>query len=160
MSLKAGVRARVFLAAFLLNASSLAAQTGPVSPLDTAETALVRALALPDRDAFRELLAPDAAFSFPVEARGPEAITEKWLPFLLDPAVTLSFTIDTSTTADSGETGQTAGTLAIYGRTNKGMRMTPAGSFSIVWRMVEGQWKIATLSGASQVENKARAARR
>ena len=145
------VIARVFLAALLLNASSLVAQTRPVvPPLEAAERALVTALALPDLDAFRQLLAPDAVFFFPVEARGPEAITEKWLPFLLDPALTLALAIDTSTTTESGELGQTAGTFAIYGRTNKGMRTTPAGSFSIVWRVVEGRWKIGTLSGAGK----------
>lgn len=143
--------ARVFLAACFLNASPLAAQTTPmVPPLQTAEVALVRALALPDRDAFRQLLASDAVFYFPVESRGPEAIVGKWLPFLLDPALTLALTIDSSTTAESGEMGQTAGTFAVNGRTNKGMQTTPAGSFSIVWRVVDGRWKIATLGGAGK----------
>jgi hypothetical protein len=89
-------------------------------------------------------------FFFPAEARGPEAIVEKWLPFLVDPALTLALTIDSSTTAPSGEMGQTTATFAIYGRTNKGMRTTPAGSVSIVWRVVDGRWMIATLSGAGK----------
>jgi hypothetical protein len=143
------VIARFFLVAVLLNTSVVAAQTGPPpEPLDAAETALVRALALPDRDAFRQLLSPDAVFLFPAEARGPEAIIEKWLPFLIDPAVTLALTIETSATAESGEMGHTAGTFAINGRTTHGIRTTPAGSFSIDWRVVEGRWKIASLSGA------------
>ena len=141
----------LFVAAVLLNASSLAAQPRPASPpLAAAEGALIQALALPDRDAFRQLLAPDAVFYLPVETHGPDAITEKWLPFLLDPALTLVLTIETSTTAESGEMGQTTGMFAIYGRTNKGMRTTPAGTFSIVWRRVEGSWKIGTLSGAGK----------
>ena len=143
--------ARVLLAALFLNASSLAAQTRPaVPPLKAAEGALVAALAAADQNAFRRLLGPDTVFYFPVEARGPEAIVAKWLPFLLDPALTLVLTIDTSTTAESGEMGQSTATFAIKGRTNKGVQTTPAGSFSIVWRVVEGQWKIATLGGAGK----------
>lgn len=150
-SREADVIGRTVLAVFLMSASSVAAQTSAqVSTLQSAERALVTALAMPDRDAFRQLLAPDAVFYFPVEARGPEAITEKWLPFLLDPALTLVLTIDASTTAHSGDMGQTTATFAIKGRTNKGMQTTPAGSFSIVWRAVEGRWKIATLSGAGK----------
>jgi ketosteroid isomerase-like protein len=142
---------RVFLVAFLLNSSSVNGQTAAAgSTLQAAERGLVTALALPDRNAFREFLAPDTVFYFPVEARGPEAITEKWLPFLLDPALTLVVTIDSSTTAQSGEMGQTAATFAIKGRTNKGMQTTPAGRFSIVWRAVAGRWKIATLSGTGK----------
>lgn len=146
------VIARVFLAALLLNTAIVEAQTTlrDVPPLADAETALVRALAAPDREAFKQLLAPDAMFLFPVEARGPEAIIEKWLPFLLDPSLTLALAIETSTTAKSGELGQTAATFAINGRTNKGMRTTPAGTFSIAWRLADGQWKIATLSGAGK----------
>ena len=141
----------LFVAAMLLNASSLAAQDRPASPpLTAAEGALVRALALADRDAFRQLLAPDAVSYFPAEAHGPDAITEKWLPFLLDPALTLVLTIETSTTAESGEMGQTIGTFSIHGRTTKGMSTTPAGAFSIAWRRIEGSWKIGTLSSAGK----------
>jgi hypothetical protein len=93
-------------------------------------------------------------FFFPVEARGPDAIIEKWLPFLLDPAVTLALMIDSSTTAQSGEMGQTTAAFAINGRTNHGMRTTPVGTFSIAWRLVGGQWKIATVSGAEKGRSK------
>jgi ketosteroid isomerase-like protein len=151
MGVEVTMTARVFLAALLLNTLPLAGQTRPAAPpLEAAEAAFVKALAVPDRDVFRQLLAPDTVFFFPVEARGPEAIVEKWLPFLLDPALTLALAIDTSTTAQSGEIGQTVATFAIKGRTNAGMRTTPAGSFSIAWRLVDGQWKIRTLSGAGK----------
>lgn len=141
----------LFVAAMLVNASPLAAQSRPLSPpLTAAEAALVQALALADRDAFRQLLAPDAVSYFPAEAHGPDAITEKWRPFLLDPALTLMVTIETSTTAESGEMGQTTGTFAVRGRTNKGMSTTPAGAFSIEWRRIEGSWKIGTLSDAGK----------
>ena len=143
--------ARAFLAALLLNSSTVAAQTPPAPPpLETAERALVQALSLPDRESFRQLLAPDAVFFLPVEAHGPDAITGKWLPFLRDPALTMGLTIETSTTATSGEIGQTSGTFAINGRTNIGMRITPGGTFSIVWHLAEGSWKIHTLSGAGK----------
>lgn len=142
--------ARVFLLVFVLTASSVNAQTPRASTLESAERALVTVLARPDRDAFRQLLAPDAVFYFPAEARGHEAILASWLPFLLDPALTLVLTIDSSTTADAGDMGQSGARFAIKGRTNKGMETTPAGSFSIVWRVVDGRWKISTLSGAGK----------
>jgi hypothetical protein len=145
------VTARAFLAALLLNSSTVAAQTPPAPPpLEAAERALVQALSLPDRESFRQLLAPDAVFFLPAEAHGPDAITGKWLPFLLDPALTMVLTIETSTTARSGEVGQTSGTFAINGRTNIGVRTTPGGSFSIVWHLVEGRWKIHTLRGGGK----------
>jgi hypothetical protein len=140
------VIARAFLVALLLTPWPLAAQTTSAPPLQTAERALVNALMIPDRDAFRQLIAPDAVFSIPAEARGPDDIVEKWLPFLLNRDVTLALTIETSTTAESGNSGQTSGTLAIYGRSTHGMSMTPAGSFSIAWRLVDGEWRIEALT--------------
>ncbi|RPI57186.1 MAG: DUF4440 domain-containing protein [Acidobacteria bacterium] len=139
--------ARVFMAALLLHSSPLAAQTAtPPPPLDAAERALVSALMLPDREAFRQLLAADAVFDVPVEVRGPDAIVQKWLPFLASPEVRMAPIIETSTTAETGKTGETSGTFAVYGRTTKGMTMTSVGAFSITWRLVEGRWKIERLS--------------
>jgi len=149
------VIARAFLATLLLNSATMAAQTTPAPPpLELAERALVQALSLPDRDAFRQLLAPDAVFFLPVDAYGPDAITGKWLPFLLDPALTMVLTIDSSTTATAGKVGLTSGTFAIHGRTNLGVRTTPGGTFSIVWHLVEDRWKIQTLSGAGRGEKR------
>ncbi len=143
--------ARLFITALLLlNASTLAAQPAAAPPLQSAERALISALAAPDRDAFRHLLASDAIFFLPVEAHGPDAILDKWSPFLFSRELTLVLTIATSSTADSGEMGQTSGTFGIYGRTSKGMTTTPVGAFSIAWRLVDGQWKIGTLSGGSK----------
>jgi len=153
------VSVRAFMTAVLiLQASSMAAQTAPAPPLGTAERALVNALMLPDRDAFRQLLAADAVVSLPVEAHGPDAIVEKWQPFLQSREVTLALTIESSATAESGDTGQTLGTFAIYGRTAKGMSTTPVGAISIVWRLVDGQWKIGTLSRTGKAGAKQRAA--
>jgi ketosteroid isomerase-like protein len=141
------VIARIFIAALLLTPWPLAAQTTAAAPpLQAAERALVNALMIPDQDAFRQLIAPDAVFSIPGDAHGPDAIVEKWRPFLLNRDVTVALTIEASTIADSGDSGRTSGTLAIYGRTNHGMSMTPAGSFSIAWRLVDGQWRIGALT--------------
>ncbi len=138
--------ARGFIAALLVCSSPLAAQsTAPGPPLDAAERAFVGALMLPDRDAFRELLASDAVFFLPVESRGPDSIVEKWRPFLSGPDVRLAPIIESSTTDDSGTTAQTFGTLSVYGRTSKGMTTTSAGSFAIIWRLDDGRWKIVTL---------------
>ena len=138
--------ARGFLAALLLCSPPLAAQsTAPRPPLDAAERAFVSALMLPDRDAFRQLLANDAVFFLPVESHGPDTIVEKWRPFLSSPEVRLAPVIDSSTTDDAGTTAQTFGTLSVYGRTSKGMTTTSAGSFAIVWRLDDGRWKIVML---------------
>ncbi len=151
---------RAFVTAVLiLQTSALAAQTAPEPPpLGMAERALVNALMLPDRDAFRQLLAADAVVSLPVEAHGPDAIVEKWQPFLQSREVRLSLTIESSATGQSGDTGQTLGTFAIYGRTAKGMSTTPVGAISIGWRLVDGQWKIGTLSRTGKAGAKQRAA--
>jgi ketosteroid isomerase-like protein len=146
-------------AVLILCAASLAAQTAPERPpLGMAERALVNALMLPDSDAFRQLLAADAVASLPVEARGADAIVEKWQPFLKSREVTLALTIESSATAASGETGETLGTFAIYGRTAKGMSTTQVGAVSIAWRLVDGQWKIGTLSRTGKAAAKQRAA--
>lgn len=152
--------ARAFITAVLIVwGSSLAAQTAPERPpLGMAERALVNALMLPDRDAFRQLLATDAVVSLPVEARGPDAIVEKWQPFLQSKDVTLALTIERSATAESGNTAETLGTFAIYGRTAKGMSTTQVGAVSIAWRLVDGQWKIGTLSRTGKAGAKQRAA--
>jgi ketosteroid isomerase-like protein len=121
------------------------AQTPATPRLETAERALVNALMRPDGDAFRQLLATDAVFLVPAEAHGPDAILEQWRPFLSGSEARIALTIESSTTAESGATGQTTGTLHVWARTNKGMSTTPVGGFSIDWRLVDGHWKIATL---------------
>jgi ketosteroid isomerase-like protein len=136
----------------------VAAQTAAAPPLHTAERALVNALMIPDRDAFRQLIAPDAVFSIPSDAQGAEAIVDKWRPFLQNRDVTVALTIETSAIAASGEAGRTSGTLAIYGRTAHGMSMTPAGAFSITWRLVDGQWRIGALTRATPDARSKRAA--
>jgi ketosteroid isomerase-like protein len=142
------VLTRVFFATvILLNAATLAAQSAQETPpLETAERALVNALLRPDAEAFRQLLAADAVFSVPAQVQGADAIVEKWQPFLKGGEVRLSLTIDSSTTAQSGERGQTLGTFAVYGRTLNGMSTTPVGAVSIAWRVIDGRWKIETLS--------------
>jgi ketosteroid isomerase-like protein len=145
--------ARVVIAALLLSSSPVAAQTSVASPpLETAERALVNALLRPDGDAFRELIADDAVFLLPTEARGPEAIIEKWRPFLEGTEARMALTIESSTTA--GTTGHTSGSVAIYARTANGMSTTPVGGFAIGWRLVDGQWKIGSLTRAGKVATK------
>ena len=140
--------ARVFIAALLLHSSPVVAQTiVPPPPLEAAERALVNALMLPDPETFRQLLAADAVSFVPAEAHGPDAIVLNWLPFLRSSEVRLAPIIESSTTTESGAIGETSGTFTVYGRARHGMSATPAGAFSIVWRLVDGRWKIARLSG-------------
>ncbi len=156
--------ARVFITASLLlsnaavvaaqsNSAVVAAQTA-VPRLDTAERALVNALLRPDGEAFKQLLAADAVFLVPTEAHGPEAIVEKWRPFLSGTDARIALTIDSSTTDESGATGHTTGTLAVYARTANGMSTTNAGVFSIGWRLVAGEWKIGALARAGKPATK------
>ena len=145
--------ARFVIAVILLGSSPLTAQMAPAfPPLESAERALVNALLMPDSDAFRQLIADDAVFHLPSEARGPEAIVEKWRPFLSGTDARLALTIENSTTA--GQTGETSGTLAVYARTTNGMSTTHVGGFSIGWRLVEGRWKIGTLSSTRRTRAK------
>ncbi len=139
---------RAFNAQLLVHAAPLQAQTA--QPLEVAERALVNALMLPDRDAFRQLLATDAVALVPAVAYGPDAIVEKWRPFLSSPEVRLAPIIETSVMAESGEQAETSGSFTVYGRTRNGMGTTPAGTFSIVWRLVNGQWKIVRLTSAGR----------
>ena len=50
-------------------------------------------------------------------------------------------------TAANGDTGTSSGSLTIRGRTDKGIQTLPVGTYSLTWRLVDGRWKIATLSG-------------
>ena len=153
--LEGHVIARAFITAALLvsHAAVVAAQTA-APQLETAERALVNALLRPDGDAFRQLLAADAVFLVPAEAHGPDAIVDKWRPFLSGSDARLALTIESSTTDESAATGHTTGTLAVYARTAKGMSTTPVGVFSIGWRLVDGEWKIGALARAGKFATK------
>lgn len=140
---------RKSLGALLLACSSLVpvqAQERP-GPLEDAERAFADALMRHDRSAFVALFAPDAESLLPVVKHGPEAIANSWLPFLIDPGTTMLLTSTTVTTAPAGDAGNSTGTLAVRGRTNTGVQTLPLGSYSIAWRVVDGRWKISTLSG-------------
>jgi hypothetical protein len=94
------------------------------------------------------MFAPDAECTLPAVAHGPEAIANLWLPFLIDPGTTLILTATDVATAETGGSGTTSGTLAIRGRTPSGLRTVPGGTYSIVWRVIDGRWKIRTLGGS------------
>jgi ketosteroid isomerase-like protein len=132
----------------LLFAASATQGPAPSQSLLDADRAFGDALMRHDRAAFVALLAPDAEFSLPSLKRGPEAIANAWLPFLIDPDTTMVFTNTGVTLDESGESGNTTGTFAIRGRTNNGIRTIPAGNYSITWRLVDGHWRIASLGGS------------
>ena len=79
---------------------------------------------------------------------GPEAIATSWLPFLIDPGTTMLLTSTNVATLPTGDVGDSTGTLALRGRTDRGVQTVPLGTYSIAWRVVDGGWKITKLSGS------------
>lgn len=84
----------------------------------------------------------------PNTKRGPEDIANAWLPFLIDPNTTMLLTSTKAAVEQPGEVGRTTGTFAIRGRTSTGVPTIPAGTYSIVWRLVDGKWRISNLAGS------------
>jgi ketosteroid isomerase-like protein len=134
------------LALLLASFASTIHGQAPTSLLD-ADQALADALTRHDRAAFVALLSPDAECSLPVVKHGPEAIAATWLLFFIDPGTTMVLT-RTDVHSTSPDSGTTAGTFAIRGRTNNGIQTIPAGTYSIVWKLVDGQWRISMLGGS------------
>jgi ketosteroid isomerase-like protein len=144
------LRIREWLAALLL-ASSLVSPLfaqAPSPSLPDAERAFADALMHHDRGAFVALLAPDAESSLPAPTRGPEAIANAWLPFLIDPGTTMVLTSTDVIVATSGDAGSSTGGFAIRGRTSNGVKTVPAGTYAIMWRVIDGHWRISTLGRA------------
>ena len=149
------MRIPVCLGAVLLSLSSSVGQAQtPFPSLQDAERAFAEALLRHDRSAFVAAFAPDAECSLPSVKRGPEAIASSWLPFLIDPGTTMVLTSSRVTTAPSGDVGDSTGTFAIRGRTSNGIQTIPGGTYSIGWRLLDGHWKITTLSGSGKAHDK------
>jgi ketosteroid isomerase-like protein len=145
------MRVRHYFRALVIVCASLSAAHGQetsTSSLAEAERAFQGALERHDRVAFVAMFAPDAECTLPAVAHGPEAIANLWLPFLIDPGTTLILTAADVVTTTAGDSGTTAGTFAIRGRTPSGIRTVPGGTYSIVWRVIDGRWKIRTLGGS------------
>ena len=128
----------------LLALSAARAQT-PSPSLQNAERAFAESLLNHDRAAFTAMFTADAECSLPSRKHGPQEIAAAWLPFFVDPNTTMVLTSSEAITAQSGDSGNTTGTFAIKGRTSNGIRTIPGGTYSIVWRLVDGRWKISTL---------------
>lgn len=138
----------------MLCAPGVAAGQSPASSLPDAERAFAAALLHHDRAAFVAILAPDAESTLPIAARGPEAIADSWLPFLIDPGTTMILGATTAVTSAAGDTGTSSGTFAIRGRTANGVQTIPAGTYSLTWRLVEGRWRITGIGGAGRGERR------
>ncbi len=144
------MRIREYLGAVLAVAtfvSHVHAQEPP--SLQEAERAFAETLVRHDRAAFVAMFASDAVSTLPVEKHGPEAIATDWLPFLIDPGTTMLLETTEVTMGASRDVGHTAGTFTIRGRTNTGIQTIPLGTYSIVWRLLDGRWRISTLSGST-----------
>jgi len=116
--------------------------------LQDADRAFADTLARHDRTAFAESFSRDAECSLPTMKRGRDAIADSWLPFLIDPGTTMILTTTDVTTDPSGDTGTTKGGLAVRGRTNNGIQTVPLGTYVIAWRVIDGRWTIASLTGS------------
>jgi ketosteroid isomerase-like protein len=123
-------------------------QQASTSALQSADRAFADALIHHDRAAFVAMFAPDAESTLPVLKRGPEAIADAWLPFLIDPGTTMIFTNVDVTAEESGDTGTSLGTFAIEGRTQGGVKTIPVGKYTIAWRVIDGHWRISRLAGS------------
>jgi len=123
-------------------------QPRPSASLQEAERAFAAALADHDRAAFVAMFTPDAESTLPSVSRGPEAIANAWLPFLIDPGTTMILTTTEVVTAAGGDIGSSSGTFAIRGRTANGIQTVPAGTYSLTWRLLDGGWKISAISGS------------
>ena len=144
-------------AALLLLCAPVAAASGqsPAPSLQDADRAFAAALANHDRAAFVAMFAPDAESTLPSAVRGPEAIANSWVPFLIDPGTTMLLTSTEVVTAASGDTGRSSGSFAIRGRTAKGVQTIPAGTYALSWRLVDGRWKITAIGGSGRGERRA-----
>jgi ketosteroid isomerase-like protein len=127
-----------------------AGQAPASGPLEDADRAFAAALTQHDRAAFVALLAPDAESTLPTAKRGPEAIANSWLPFLVDPGTTMMLTTTAVVTAPGSGVGTSTGTFAIRGRTATGVQTVPGGTYSLSWRLIDGRWKIAAISGGGK----------
>jgi len=123
-----------------------AEQATPPSSLQDANRAFAAALTQHDRAAFVALLAPDAESTLPSVRRGPEAIADSWLPFLIDPGTTMILTTTEVVVAPGSEMGSSSGTFAIRGRTANGIQTVPGGTYALRWRLFDGGWKITAIS--------------
>ena len=151
------MKIRDSLGALVIMCASLSPAYGqetPASSLKESQRALEAALEGHDRVAFAAMFAPDAECTLPSAAHGPEAIARLWMPFLIDPGTTLILTATHVATAQAGDSGTTAGTFAIRGRTPNGIQTIPGGTYSIGWRVIDGRWKISTLGGSGNAVSK------
>ena len=134
----------------ILCAPAVAAGQSASPSLQDADRAFAATLASHDRAAFVAMLAPDAESTLPSVVRGPEAIANAWLPFLIDPGTTMILTSIETVISAGGSTGTSSGTFAIRGRTANGVQTIPAGTYALTWRLVDGQWKVASISGSGR----------
>ena len=138
----------MFFCLFLGATASASAQTQPpqLPALKTAQTALIDALTRQDRAAFERFLAPDAFFMIPFATHGAEAIVQLWLPLLTPGRGSVTMTAGDPIIAGSGDLAYTTGTLALKTQVSN---VAQNGEYVAVWRLVDGNWKLAVLSGGS-----------
>jgi len=137
----------VCLAALLALSSAFAQAQAPALPeLKATQTALIEALARQDRASFEQCLAPDAVFMIPFVTRGADAIVQVWLPFLTPGRGTVTLTASDPVIAGSGDLAYTTGAIAIK---SSATNVAQNAEYVAVWRLIDGKWKLATLSGGS-----------
>jgi ketosteroid isomerase-like protein len=138
----------IFLCLFLGAAASASAQSQPQQPsaLKAAQTGLIDALSRQDRAAFEKYLAADAFFTIPFATHGADAIVQLWLPLLTPGRGSVTMTAGDPVTAGSGDLAYTTGTLALKTQVSN---VAQNGEYVAVWRLIDGNWKLAVLSGGN-----------
>jgi ketosteroid isomerase-like protein len=144
------LRCAVVLLLLGVAAPSDGGQSSAPASLQEADRAFATALTDHDRAAFVALLAPDAESTLPSLRRGPEAIANAWLPFLIDRGTTMILTTTEVISAPGSDTGTSSGTFAIRGGTANGIQTVPGGKYSLGWRLIDGDWKITAISGGGR----------
>src|SRR5262249_23555458 len=99
-----------------------------------------------DRASFEQYLAPDAIFMIPFVTRGADAIVQVWSAFLTPGGGTITLTATDPIIAASGDLAYVTGTIAIKSPTSN---VAQNAEYVAVWRLIEGKWKLAALSGGS-----------
>jgi ketosteroid isomerase-like protein len=142
------VSIRGMFVCLFLGAASASAQPQPPQPqaLKATQAALIDVLTRQDRAAFERFLAPDAFFMIPFATHGAEAIVQLWLPLLTPGRGSVTMTAGDPVIAGSGDLAYTTGTLALKTQVTN---VAQNAEYVAVWRLVDGNWKLAVLSGGA-----------
>lgn len=105
----------------------------------------VAAVKRKDAAAVGQIYAEDAVFMVPnaPQHAGRDKVTEAWAGLMGLPNVELSFAPTTVEVSQSGDMAYDIGTYKLAFDGEGGRRVEDAGKYVVVWRKVDGAWKVA-----------------